>query len=170
MHERALPAQSLLARGCLHRAALHAAVGTGAAQQVCNTPGQLKDRSDLESPLIYVGVNQTDIWLEIKPVHIKPRGLGDLAQGGGTATELAYCYAPPEKHPAARQQRSSSSCSTDAARSASLTVLSNPLITYTTLRSKGMVKTGGHDFFLANAMNVVDLVGGRQLSIKDRRS
>lgn len=33
-----------------------------------------------------------------------------------------------------------------------------------------MVRTAGHDFFLANAMNVVDLVGGNQLSIKDTRS
>lgn len=33
-----------------------------------------------------------------------------------------------------------------------------------------MGRTAGHDFFLANATNVVDLVGGKQLSIKDTRS
>lgn len=96
--------------------------------------------------------------------------MGDLARGGGTATELASCYPPPEERPAARQQRSSSSCSTDAAQSASHTVLPNPLITYATLQSEGTVRTGRHDFFLANAMNVVDLMGGRRFSIKDTRS
>lgn len=73
LHQRALPAHSLLARGCLHPAALHSAVGTGAAQQVYNT-GQLQDRSELESSLIYTAVNQTDIWLEIMTVHIRPKG------------------------------------------------------------------------------------------------
>jgi len=64
----------LPARGCLHAAAQHAAAGTGAAQQVCDTPGQPKDRSDSASSPIYTGVNETDIWLEIVPVHIRPKG------------------------------------------------------------------------------------------------
>lgn len=74
LQQRALPAHSLLAQGCLHPAALHAAVSTGAAQQLCHTPGWFKNRSDSESPLIDTAVNQADIWLEIAPVHTKPKG------------------------------------------------------------------------------------------------
>lgn len=71
---RAVPAHTSLAQGCLHPPALRGAVSTGAAQQVCNTPGQLGDRRHSESALIYMGVNQADIWLEILLVHSKPKG------------------------------------------------------------------------------------------------
>lgn len=74
LHQRVVLAHTFLAQGCLHPPALHAAVSTGAAQQVCNKPGQLEDRRDSESALIYMGVNQTDIWLEILLVHSKPKG------------------------------------------------------------------------------------------------
>lgn len=55
----------------LHHLLLSAQVQHGRS---VTTPGQFKDRSDSESPLIYMGVNQADIWLKIMPVHSKPKG------------------------------------------------------------------------------------------------
>lgn len=45
----------------LHHLLLSAQVQHGRS---VTTPGQFKDRSDSESPLIYMGVNQADIWLK----------------------------------------------------------------------------------------------------------
>lgn len=69
-HDAQLCTSPLLAAGCPHSAALLAALSTGAATQACDTA---QNRGDSDPHDLH-GINRSDSWLEIAPVHSTPRG------------------------------------------------------------------------------------------------